>query len=270
MNIFFISMSAKQCAKWHANIHIVKMIVETAQLLCNVHHRQKELCLKPYMKRSRIPYKDSAAGHRKLGSMIWVGNSLGNYRWAVEMGLELCAEYNRGRGRAAGKTTKHKTQKVLEWLQRHEPTFKTQRRTPVRPKHLAMPDKLKKAATSVECYRDYYYSKRRTMTMVWTPKVAPKWWIERKSGKSMAKKRPAAVKKRPAGVTSSAKKRPAGTGAGDGGKEKKVALASIRSVGGIEAGGIGDKEKKLALASTLSSGEIEAGKTLSLPLQMTS
>merc|ERR1712194_187660 len=146
-----------------------------------------------------------------------------------------------------------------------------------------MPDKLKKAATSVECYRDYYYSKRRTMNMVWTPKVAPKWWIERKSGKPMAKKRPAGVKKRPAGLTSSAKKRPAGTVAGDGGKEKKVALASMRSsgeietggisgqeknpgfasarsVGEIEAGGIGDKEKKPALASTGSGGEIEAGK----------
>merc|ERR1712008_94661 len=96
--------------------------------------------------------------------------------------------------------------------------------------------------TSVECYRDYYYSKRRTMNMVWTPKVAPKWWIERKSGKPMAKKRPAGVKKRPAGFTSSAKKRPAGIVAGDGGKEKK------------------------ALDPTTIVGEIEAGKTLSLPL----
>lgn len=131
--------------------------------------------------------------------MIWVGASLGNYRWAVQMALELCAEYNRGRGRAAGKTSKHKTQRVLEWLQRHEPNFKVKRRTPVSAKHLAMPDKFKKAPSSVEAYRDYYYSKRRTMDMTWDPKAAPKWWQERKSGKPKASTCPARkVKKRPA------------------------------------------------------------------------
>lgn len=238
-------------------------------MLCNVHHRQRELCLPPYIARSRIPYKDSSAGHRKLGSMIWVGQSLGNYRWAVQLGLELCAQYNRGRGRAAGKTTKHKTQRVLEWLQRHEPKFKTQRRTPVRPKHLAMPDKFKKATTSVEAYRDYYYSKRRTMDMVWDPKVAPKWWTERKLGKSKAKAGPtssaqtrpvSSLRKRPAGLVTSAKKRPAGVLADDGGKKKKVALATARSSGEIEAAGIRDHEETLAGASTHSSGGIEAGK----------
>merc|ERR1719330_347080 len=108
------------------------MIVETAQLLCNVHHRQRESCLAPYISRSRIPYKESAAGHRKLGSMIWVAESLGNYRWAVRLGLALCREYNRGRGRAAGKISRHKTQAVLEWLRDHEPRFRSLRRTRVR------------------------------------------------------------------------------------------------------------------------------------------
>lgn len=169
----------------HANIHVVKMILETAQLLCNVHHRQREHCLPPYIGRNRIPYKESRAGHRQLGSMIWVSESLGNYRWAVQLGLALCAEYNRGRSRASGKTTLHKTQKVLEWLQRNEPNFETKRRTLVRLKHLAMPDKFKKAATSVEAYRDYYYSKRKTMAMAWEPhRRAPEWWEARRPGKT--------------------------------------------------------------------------------------
>lgn len=117
--------------------------------------------------------------------MIWVSESLGNYRWAVQLGLALCAEYNRGRSRAPGKTTLHKTQKVLEWLQRNEPNFKTKRRTPVRLKHLAMPDKFKKAATSVEAYRDYYYSKRKTMAMAWEPhRRSPEWWEARRLGKT--------------------------------------------------------------------------------------
>ncbi|CAE7899609.1 unnamed protein product [Symbiodinium microadriaticum] len=182
MNIFFLSMSPAEAAKFHANIHIVKMIVETAQLLCNVHHRAREKnapCDPPYTKRERIPYKESAAGHRKLGSMIWVAESLGNYRWAVRLGLALCREYNRGRGRARGKLTKHRTQAVLEWLRDHEPRFRKKKRTQVKKIHLAMPDKFKNARSPVEAYRDYYFSKRRTMRMEWPEGAAPSWWKSR-------------------------------------------------------------------------------------------
>lgn len=220
MNIFLLAKNPKKCARMHSNIHIVKMILETAQLLCNVHRRQREYCLPPYVAKNRIPYKESAAGHRKLGSMVWVAESLGNYRWAVKLGMELCAEYNRGRARAAGKTSKHKTQKVMEWLQRNEPNFKKKRFIPMRKKHLAMPDKLKKAATSIEAYRDYYFSKRKTMEMVWDPKQPPDWWEERRTkgkkktsvdpsnakGKKQSQK---AVLPLAGGVTGAPKKRPA-------------------------------------------------------------
>lgn len=182
MNLFFLSMRPKQAARMHANIHVVKMIVETAQLLCNVHHRGAEEgahCLPPHVDKKKIPYRESAAGHRKLGSMIWVAESLGNYRWAVTLGLALCREYNRGRGRAAGKTTLHKTQEVLEWLRDNEPHFRRVRRTKVRRHHLAMPDELKDASSSVECYRDYYYWKRQTMALEWPEGLMPDWWQER-------------------------------------------------------------------------------------------
>uniref|UniRef100_A0A7S3W016 Uncharacterized protein n=1 Tax=Strombidinopsis acuminata TaxID=141414 RepID=A0A7S3W016_9SPIT len=190
MNIFFLSMSPEEAAKWHADIHIVKMIVETAQLLCNVHHRAAEEsshCLPPYTRKDRIPYKDSRAGHRKLGSMIWVAESLGNYRWGVRLGLALCREYNRGRGRASGRSKQHKTQAVLEWLRDREPCFHRTRRLAVKAKHLAMPDKFKKAVSkglsTVEAYRDYYYSKRRTMPMRWPKGRTPPWWEERCAGR---------------------------------------------------------------------------------------
>lgn len=151
-----------------------------------------------------MPYKESAAGHRKLGSMIWVAESLGNYRWAVQLGLELCVEYNKGRGRAAGRTALHSTQKVLEWLRDHEPNFRITRRTPVRLKHLAMPDKFKKAMSSVEAYRDYYYSKRRTMEMTWPAGRTPKWWEARKNPKKWKEMENA---KRRAKARASARKR---------------------------------------------------------------
>ena len=37
MNIFFLHPNARRCARWHCNKHVVKMILETAQLLYTAH-----------------------------------------------------------------------------------------------------------------------------------------------------------------------------------------------------------------------------------------
>ena len=37
MNIFYLSESPKQCAEWAVDKHVVKMILETAQLLSTAH-----------------------------------------------------------------------------------------------------------------------------------------------------------------------------------------------------------------------------------------
>lgn len=160
------------------------MIVETAQLLCNVHHRAREKtsnCKAPYVPRQRIPYKESRAGHRKLGSMIWVAESLGNYRWAVQLGLQLCREYRLGRGKSVKKAigVRHATEDVLKWLKEHEPKFKKKRRSKVKYQHLAMPEEFKSAQNAVEAYRDYYFSKRKTMKMEWPTGLEPDWWSSR-------------------------------------------------------------------------------------------
>lgn len=54
---------------------------------------------------------------------IWVAESLGNYRWAVQLGLQLCREYRvlgRGRSRKRGSAAGHATEAVLKWLQEGE------------------------------------------------------------------------------------------------------------------------------------------------------
>lgn len=192
MNIFFLSMSPSEAAKYHANIHVVKMIVETAQLLCNVHHRAREAssCDPPYFTPRQIPYKESRAGHRKLGSMIWVAESLGNYRWALRLGLALCREYRLGRGRSKKKPqATHASEEVLRWLKEHEPNFRRTRRTKVAQHHLAMPEEFKLAKSAVEAYRDYYFSKRKTMNMEWPEGQVPKWWSERQRRYQASRKR---------------------------------------------------------------------------------
>jgi len=38
MNIFVLDRDVRKCAEYHNDKHVVKMILESAQLLCGVHH----------------------------------------------------------------------------------------------------------------------------------------------------------------------------------------------------------------------------------------
>ena len=41
MNIFVLDNDPKKCAEAHCNKHVVKMILEHAQLMCTAHHLNK-------------------------------------------------------------------------------------------------------------------------------------------------------------------------------------------------------------------------------------
>ena len=47
-----------------------------------------------------------------------MAESLGNYRWAVQLGLQLCREYRLGRGKSVKKAmgVQHASEDVLKWL----------------------------------------------------------------------------------------------------------------------------------------------------------
>ena len=96
MNIFFLDYDTKKCAKYHCDKHVVKMILETAQLLCGAH----------WVTGSEAPYKLS---HKNHPCSIWVRESLSNYLYLCDLGLELCKEYTYRYGRT------HKSQQIIEW-----------------------------------------------------------------------------------------------------------------------------------------------------------
>jgi len=41
MNLFYLEEKEEDCASSHCNKHVPKMVVETAQLLCNVSHARQ-------------------------------------------------------------------------------------------------------------------------------------------------------------------------------------------------------------------------------------
>ena len=86
MNIFFLHFDPKTCAQMHVDKHVVKMILESVQLLSSAHHMTAEnndTKFKP-------PYKLT---HKNHPSSVWVRKSLSNYNWLLELTKELCEEY---------------------------------------------------------------------------------------------------------------------------------------------------------------------------------
>lgn len=81
MNIFALSYNVEECAIWHLDKHIVKMPLETAQMLCTVLNKLG----------ISTPYKPV---HAKHPCTLWAGINQSNFRWLSNLGLELCKEYN--------------------------------------------------------------------------------------------------------------------------------------------------------------------------------
>ena len=69
MNIFFLDENPTLSAQYHVDKHVVKMILETAQLLCGVHHVTAH-------DSTHVPYKLS---HKNHPCSIWCRESLSNY-----------------------------------------------------------------------------------------------------------------------------------------------------------------------------------------------
>ena len=154
MNIFFLDTDVKQCAKDHCDKHVVKMILETAQLLCGAHWVTES----PY----EIPYKLS---HKNHPCAIWARESLTNYLVLCELGLELCNEYSYRYGR------RHKSQDVIEWCITNKAKI-TDKGLTTPPK--AMPDEYK-VDDVIQSYRNYYRGAKKDFC-VWKNRTVPEWF----------------------------------------------------------------------------------------------
>jgi len=80
MNIFVLDTDPVRAAQMQCDKHVVKMIVESAQMLCNALPLQFA-----YYERTHFNHPCS----------VWVRASRENYLWLCEHALELCHEYTR-------------------------------------------------------------------------------------------------------------------------------------------------------------------------------
>ena len=123
MNIFFLHRHPRRCARWHCDKHVVKMLVETCQLLytCHwmvdgTHHGTHHLHTAPY--RVGTDTRGYKKTHWNHPCSKWVRQSLANYRWLAKLGSELLREYAH---RFPSKRRAHACTPHLEWLSVNHP-----------------------------------------------------------------------------------------------------------------------------------------------------
>lgn len=158
MNIFFLHWNPEICAMMHVDRHVIKMILESCQLLCSAHH-MTDSEYKP-------PYKLT---HKNHPCSIWVRESQSNYLYLVKLALALCKEYTFRYGKV------HKCQLVIKELEKNIPAIPDKGiTTPA----MAMPD-MYRGKDPIEAYRAYYFFEKPSLHS-WKKRSVPDWITETK------------------------------------------------------------------------------------------
>ena len=97
MNIFYLDKCPYKAAELQYNKHVVKMILESAQMLCTAHHH--------YNLFTDVPYKKAHYNHP---STIWCRQNKNHYRWLYNHMIGLGEEYRARYGKTHLSITKCK------------------------------------------------------------------------------------------------------------------------------------------------------------------
>ena len=140
MNVFYLDEDPKTAAQWQCDRHVVKMILESAQLLSTAH---RELDGDDWADEVGL-YKRT---HKNHPSAVWARSSTSHYRWLHNHFVALCDEYSYRYGKTHLSDTKFR-----------EVLYESPDNCPVlgftEPPQ-CMPDEYKEAS-AVRGYRNYY------------------------------------------------------------------------------------------------------------------
>ena len=95
MNIFYLDTNPATAAQLMCDRHVVKMILETAQLLSTAHHE---------LDGASPAYKPT---HRNHPSAAWARASASHYAWLYDHMMALGAEYTRRYGKTHKTIAEH-------------------------------------------------------------------------------------------------------------------------------------------------------------------
>lgn len=177
MNIFALDHDPSVAAQMQVDKHVVKMILETAQLLCTAHRMLdgKQILGKTKtgrnVKRWEMPDAQDdmllyTATHINHPSAVWCRQTSGNYEWLYRHFQGLCLEYNYRYGKY------HKTMGLL-W-DHLSMTPRNIPQGPLQPFAVAMDPKYIVSTDPVVNYRNYY-KQGKTHLHKWTKREIPVW-----------------------------------------------------------------------------------------------
>ena len=160
MNIFYLSPCPKQSAKDQCDKHVVKMILESAQMLCTAHR-----FLDSHEWADEVGLYKMV--HKNHPSSIWVRSSVHNYTWLYVHMVALMNEYT-------NRYAKHHASEKLSFALGQHP-----KKIPIvdfTDPPQCMPDEYKNENT-VTAYRNYYKGEKNDFAK-WDYSEQPDWWGE--------------------------------------------------------------------------------------------
>lgn len=202
MNIFVLDKDPKKAAQYHVDKHVIKMILESSQMLATAYYtsrgiksfsklhesKEKELMMVEVFEgfprragdekgtlpttfwiRGINPYRPAFVHHL---CTQWAGKCIENWNWLHSLALELCKEFTHRYGKT------HACQEILEWMSENPALSESLGR--ITPHALAMPNEYiyyrwdNKEADPVQSYRNYYLGEKKAL-FSWTNRKTPKF-----------------------------------------------------------------------------------------------
>lgn len=158
MNIFFLDWNPKIAALYAVDKHIVKMILESVQLLYSAYH----LCDPKLLE--KCPYTPYRLTHKNHPCAKWVRESYSNFYWLLILSWEYCKEYTFRYEKV------HACQKHVLWMIHNLPNIP---KVPFTSPAQAMPDKYKDN-DPVQAYKNYYIGEKLHFAR-YTKRTVPVW-----------------------------------------------------------------------------------------------
>ena len=191
MNIFYLDNDPVKCAEMHVDKHVVKMILEYAQLLSTAHRYLDGVLTiglsESGRKRQQYILNDEreqmlySATHANHPSAIWCRASVSNYMWLAELLEECCKEYSY----RYSKVHKVESSGLMQTLKNNFPKNISDK--PFTQPTPAMDEKYKVPGDSLTSYRRYYVMNKEHLWS-WSGKInsrkIPSWLIEMQQQKA--------------------------------------------------------------------------------------
>jgi hypothetical protein len=151
VNIFVLDSNIKKCAQDHCDKHVVKMILEAAQILSTV------------LRLNGVDYGYKVT-HANHPCTSWAGKSLSNWKWLRSLAFELNQEYKFRFGREINHKSFDLTQSMPVLI---IPDLGLTSFAQVMPEKYRHKD-------PVTAYRNYYLGEKQKI-LSWTRRSVPSW-----------------------------------------------------------------------------------------------